>query len=63
MARKRKVVAEVAQEVVIENVEVVQAAAPAVKIVKVKSYKCIECGNVNESPKCNRCGGHLSKEI
>ena len=63
MARKRKVVAEAAQEVTIENVEVVEVPTPVIEVVKVKAYKCFECGNVNESPKCNRCGGHLSKEI
>jgi hypothetical protein len=63
MARKRKVVAQVAQEVTIENLEVVEVPTPVIELVKVKAYKCFECGNVNESPKCSRCGGHLSKEV
>jgi len=56
MARKRKVSAESVQEIApVEEIKVV--------FTKEKSYKCSECGNVCNSPKCIRCGGNISKEV
>jgi hypothetical protein len=26
-------------------------------------YKCIECGQINESVQCKRCGGHIARKL
>ena len=62
MARKKKVVTPVIaspEETVVET-PVVKKAAPAPKQ---PTYKCIECGQENETKKCKRCGSSLVREV
>lgn len=61
MARKKKVESQepIVVEQVVEVVEqVVEVVAPVAK-----KCKCIECGTVNESRPCKRCGGHICRDI
>ena len=60
MARKKKVVTPVIaspEETVVEA-PVVKKAAP-----NHTTYKCIECGQENETRKCKRCGSSLVREV
>lgn len=59
MARKKKVV-EPQVEVIAQIEEVV---TPTIKVEKVQQHKCMECGSVNETPRCGKCGGHLSRKL
>ena len=62
MARKKKVVTPVIaspEETVVEA-PVVKKSAPAPKQ---HTYKCIECGQENETKKCKRCGSSLVREV
>jgi uncharacterized paraquat-inducible protein A len=58
--RKKKVAApqkeEVAQESVAPQTTQKQEA-------KVLSYRCLECGNVQSTKVCGRCGGHILREV
>lgn len=54
MARKKKL--ESQEPIVVE--QVVEVVAPVAK-----KCKCIECGTVNESRPCKRCGGHICRDI
>jgi rRNA maturation endonuclease Nob1 len=61
MARKKKVVTPV-----IESQEESVVKAPVVKATpapKHPNYKCIECGQENETKKCKRCGSSLVREV
>jgi len=60
MARKKKATAPAVapvEETVVEA-PVVKKAAP-----KQTTYKCIECGQENETKKCKRCGSSLVREV
>ena len=59
MAKRKKAV-EPQVEVVAPVEEVV---APVIKVQKVQQHKCIECGAVNETPRCGKCGSHLSRKL
>jgi hypothetical protein len=26
-------------------------------------YKCLECGQINETVQCKRCGGHIARKL
>lgn len=30
---------------------------------KAVRYKCLECGNLQSTKVCNRCGGHILREV
>jgi hypothetical protein len=60
---------ELVNEVVQESVqEVVQEPlAPKTQLEEsvemFHSYKCIECGSVQKTRRCKRCGGHLTRRV
>jgi len=50
------------QEVVAEPVAVAQTQAEE-SVEMFHSYKCIECGNIQKTRQCKRCGGHLTRRV
>lgn len=60
MARKRKVSVDIAPAV--EQVFVNEVQEVSSKAIQ-KSYKCLECGHVNDERKCKRCGGSIIREV
>jgi len=64
MARKRKVVTpEVAPAVEQEVAQKVEEQVVVVAKPTNTSYKCLECGNVNEERSCKKCGGSILRKV
>lgn len=64
MAKRQKSQAPaITPEEVVENPIVLGEYIAAVEPVEEELYKCIECGQVNESKQCKRCGGSISRKL
>lgn len=68
MARKKKVSAPVVEEQIIEvaQEQVVEQVAQPVKEEKPTptiTYKCMECGLLNEVTRCKRCGSSIYRIV
>jgi recombinational DNA repair protein RecR len=64
MAKRLKVQSPaVTPEEVAENPIVLGEYSAAVEPAGQDLYKCIECGKVNESKQCKRCGGSISRKL
>jgi uncharacterized paraquat-inducible protein A len=57
--RKKKVEVQAA-EVVQESIAPQTTQKQEEKAVR---YKCLECGNIQSTKVCGRCGGHILREV
>ena len=61
-----ELVNEIVQEEVQEEVVEQPAVAQTPKEESAEmfhSYRCIECGNIQKTRQCKRCGGHITRRI
>lgn len=60
MAKRKKIelTEEIKQPIVLGEYTLDVVPAPGEDL-----YKCIECGNINETKQCKRCGGSISRKL
>lgn len=59
--RKKKVTAQSVEEVVSQESIAPQTTQKQEE--KTVRYKCLECGNIQATKVCGRCGGHILREV